>query len=349
MLKRRLLPIWCSITFLLVGCSQQSISSTPQINLGQKTDPISPMVVDNSNWTVYQAPTPVVRVHVDNHGKLWFIGLAGVFSWVLESPLAEPVFTDVYNSLNSPITEEIEFLAFTPDEAIWFGSGGDGLYKFDGANWQRYSTEDGLGDNHVGPVLVETDGSLWVGTAGGGASHFDGEVWRTYATDYQSDQGIIGNFIYSIYQAPDGSIWFGTEYGLSRFYQGNWSSYKAEADIPYRVVSAIISDSDGTIWIGNYWDDEGAILRLDGKSWETVIVNHEVTSIIVKSIAIATDGSLWFATLDGILVHDRESWLKISEVGGSPINECFYVTATKIGNLWFACGEQILRYSPYES
>jgi ligand-binding sensor domain-containing protein len=296
----------------------------------------------------YEAPTPVVRVHIDNQGNLWFVGLAGVFSWAFNSPSADPEVVAVYNSLNTRIEHEIQFLAFTPDDAIWFATYGGGIYRFDGKDWSRYTKEDGLGDDQIGPILVDNEGGLWVGSAGGGLSYFDGDEWATYTTDYSSDQGISGNFIYSIYQSEDGSIWFGTDYGITRFYQGNWSSYTAEEALPYQTVFAIASDEDGIIWIGNNYVEEGAILRFNGKNWEIISFSNEDANILVRSIAYAPDGSLWFATLDGILIEHNGSWMTISEIDGSRIQECYSIVVGELGNLWFACGESTLRYSSVE-
>ncbi len=52
-----------------------------------------------------------------------------------------------------------------PNAAMWFGSKDRGVSRFDGKTWKIFSITDGLGDNFVRSIAVDTDGSLWFGGA----------------------------------------------------------------------------------------------------------------------------------------------------------------------------------------
>ena len=57
-------------------------------------------------------------------------------------------------------------------KAIWVASS-DGLHRYDGYQWRRYTQADGLPSNFVRCVLVSRTGQLWIGTSEG-AGVFDG-------------------------------------------------------------------------------------------------------------------------------------------------------------------------------
>jgi diguanylate cyclase (GGDEF)-like protein len=65
----------------------------------------------------------------------------------------------------------VKFMRIDPRGWVWAGTD-SGVVIFDGRNWRRFNTEDGLIWNTVveNSFLADTDGSLWIGTRGG-ATH----------------------------------------------------------------------------------------------------------------------------------------------------------------------------------
>jgi len=94
----------------------------------------------------------------------------------------------------------VSAIAVAADGALWFGTGGGGVSRFDGQTlraepqdeaWTTYTTDDGLAGNFVHSIAVAPDETLWFGTFNG-VSRFDGrtlraepqgEAWTTYTTD----------------------------------------------------------------------------------------------------------------------------------------------------------------------
>jgi ligand-binding sensor domain-containing protein len=62
---------------------------------------------------------------------------------------------------------QITSLASAPDGALWVGSGGQGLLRFDGESWRRYTTADGLLEDWITAIAVTPNGTVWVGSSGG--------------------------------------------------------------------------------------------------------------------------------------------------------------------------------------
>ena len=55
---------------------------------------------------------------------------------------------------------------FMQDKAgnLWFGTTDNGLYKYDGKSFHRFTTNDGLDCNKISCILEDKDGKLLVGT-----------------------------------------------------------------------------------------------------------------------------------------------------------------------------------------
>src|SRR5579871_1684800 len=61
---------------------------------------------------------------------------------------------------------------------LWFGSTGEGVYRYDGKGFAQFTVHDGLADNTVWSILEDTMGTIWFGTDSG-LSRWDGKSIRS--------------------------------------------------------------------------------------------------------------------------------------------------------------------------
>ena len=88
-----------------------------------------------------------------------------------------------------------------------------GLCRFDGSNFQTFTTEDGLPGNRIHCLFEDSRGHLWLGTDGV-VTHFDGQLFQTIKSPY------IGP-VCQILEDRDGAFWFGTvQNSLVRYRRG---------------------------------------------------------------------------------------------------------------------------------
>ncbi|NOY63205.1 MAG: regulator [Gammaproteobacteria bacterium] len=97
------------------------------------------------------------------------------------------------------------------DGSIWAGTWGGGVSRFDGKQWQSFSSEDGLAGDIVFSIAEDRQGALWFGT-NKGLSRFDGTSWITL----DRSNGLLGESVYSVATTADGEIWAGTRSGVVR-------------------------------------------------------------------------------------------------------------------------------------
>ncbi len=87
-------------------------------------------------------------------------------------------------------------------------------------------------------------------------------VWKNYDTL----DGLAGNFVNAIYRDPNGIMWFGTDSGISRYDGKEFVNFTTEDGLAHNLVCAIYRDLDGILWLGT---DSGAC-GYDGTAWTSL-------------------------------------------------------------------------------
>ena len=136
---------------------------------------------------------------------------------------------------------------------IWLGTN-EGLFKFDGVNFEQFTQEDSLYSNQISAIGKAQKG-FWVGHESGEITYFDGENFRKinpesgfskqqishiferdkvlwFATmgegvyyykgekrkrmyNLNTDDGLLDNYVYKILPAPSGLFYMATDRGIS--------------------------------------------------------------------------------------------------------------------------------------
>ena len=103
---------------------------------------------------------------------------------------------------------------------------------FPKADWDLYSTDNGLVNNDVISIAQDDEGGLWFGTYGG-VSTLIGDTW----TSYTEQDGLLNDTVYDIAFDVDGSVWFATGAGACRLKNGVFEDFITA--IPERVSSTL--------------------------------------------------------------------------------------------------------------
>lgn len=102
-------------------------------------------------------------------------------------------------------------VALTVDKtgAVWAGTWGAGLNKFDGAKFTKYTAADGIPGNHVFSLETLPDGRMLIG-GNRGAAVFDGETF----TRIGAHEGLNFSTIFAL-AANEKAVWIGGYGGAS--------------------------------------------------------------------------------------------------------------------------------------
>ncbi len=173
----------------------------------------------------------------------------------------------------------------------------------------QFTREDGLLDNWIYSIAVDSNDVVWVGSENG-VSWYDGNSWEKYGIR-------LNDPIWSIAIDSNGDVWAGSSSGILRYNGDTWTTY-TEADEQKLSIISLAIGKDDVVWVGT-----SGLLSYDGETWTKYIIDEEVPNIIVTSIATDSEGDAWittwghgvshfdgelrttFTTNDG-LVHDGE-------------------------------------------
>ena len=132
---------------------------------------------------------------------------------------------------------------------IWIGTDGFGLWKYDGSEFEHFTTEQGLCDNNVTALFEDRKGQIWIATMFGGLSIYNGSEFFN-----PTQEGIINGIELSgFFEDPEGSIWFGVENnGVYKYDGSNFSNLLEKHDLPTNGINCIYKDRQERFWFGGW-------------------------------------------------------------------------------------------------
>lgn len=218
------------------------------------------------------------------------------------------------------------------DGALWFGNTG-GLFLLKDGQWTRFGRKDGLIADDVRVIIDDESDGLWIGEYGG-LCHMRGDKFQCWS----EANGLPGNSIRALYQDADGVLWIGTyDAGLGRLANGRFTRYTTREGLFDNGVFQILEDSEGNLWMGcnrgiyrvrtqELNDFAGGKIRAIhsvnyGRSdgMRNVECNGGTGTAGVK----AKDGTLWFATQDGVaVIRPRDADAAISRPPPAIVESC---------------------------
>jgi ligand-binding sensor domain-containing protein len=161
-----------------------------------------------------------------------------------------------------------------------------------------WTTERGLPQNSVSALVQTRDGYLWVGTYGG-LARFDGIRFTVFETG--NAPGMQSNRILTLYEDRAGNLWIGTDQGgLSRYFQGKFSTYTTQDGLPDNYVAALAEDHVGGLWIVT----SKGLARLQDGRFTTYTPQEGWADGRVGLVKAGRDGSIWVVFARG-LAHWR--------------------------------------------
>ena len=96
----------------------------------------------------------------------------------------------------------------------------------------------------------------------------------------------------------DGRVWGATAYhGVVCFDGQDWTEHSTEDGLPSNRILQLVLGTDGTLWA---LTDRG-VARFDGQGW----AKEAAAPMTARAMAIAPDGTLWFATALGLESSER--------------------------------------------
>ncbi len=235
---------------------------------------------------------------------------------------------------------------------IW-GCSHVGAFMFNGKNFTKFSTKNGLLNNHVSAIVEDNEGNIWIATEGTGVSQYRGDKF----TIYDKSTGLIDNQIASIIEDNKNNIWIATVKGVSKFMASPLTPLlRGEGDISLRTyehfttenglitnnISVIFQDSRENIWFGAY--SNNGLVRYNPKTKKTKVYTTKQGLLSNYILCINEDkqGNIWFSGLGtgcSKYIYSNNSkpehFEQYTKADGLCSNSFWIIHRDKQGNLWF--------------
>ncbi len=223
-----------------------------------------------------------------------------------------PDFPSAHHEENPDVLSNfVNAMLESPDGLFWVGTM-NGLGRYDGQTWTRFTTVDGLPSNDIFTLSVDSQGLLIIGTSAG-VAYYDRQTFTA------ADQGPPDG-VYGILEGLGGRYWFSGDGGIWRFDpgKGDWKEIsEGTGDLPeYSMYGAAI-DGDGNLYFGS---DGSGLVRFSGGDEKDIAVwslPNVPSSAALGGVLAAPDGTIWFVEEYGAYVDvfnpQDETWSRPQE------------------------------------
>lgn len=278
---------------------------------------------------------------------IWLGCENGLYSLNLSTGLLTPHLTQHYLNILS--------IYHDPDDLLWIGTFGQGLYIYDADRRvvKHLTEQDGISNNSI-LNIDGIDKKVWLATLGGITEiNWSGNpVNETPSiTLFRDKFQFPAGYVYDVYVSGDQTVWFGTDgkglYSLSgdqlQAVTKNIQLFEHDS-FDLRTIYSITGDDKNNIWVSA---PKGNILKLDAKG---NILEH-ISSPYGSLNSISTSGQ-------GEIIIVRESVIQIrhprsgisylaAPAGLSTFSPNINATAQDAdGSVWIADTDKVLHYTP---
>jgi diguanylate cyclase (GGDEF)-like protein len=322
-----------------------------------RTDPVS--LSDNR----------VTAIVEDRGSVLWVGTYSGVNAWNIGTGF----FTHYKNdggSEDQPSGNVVFSIAGHEDD-VWVATYGDGLNRLDrrSGTFTHYRANpgnpNGLVDDRVMSLAVDTDGIVWAGTFNDGLEKLDPKTgnFTHYRHNPEDPHTLSRNGVTRIFEDSKGVLWVGTyRGGLNRFdhdrnefirYQHDDESSSLSND---RVI-AMAEGEAGILWIGT---DGGGLNRFDTERNTFSVYRHDPddpTSLSSDHIWVLLkdrQSRLWIGTQGAGLNrwdptprrNHRGEFRRYTTRDGLPSGVINGILEDESGHLWISTNRGISKFNP---
>ncbi len=266
----------------------------------------------------------------DREGNLW----VGTETNGLEI-LRQQNFRTIPNLPDHAITA----ITQASDSAMWIGTNGDGLDRWQSGSIQHFSTRNGLPSEIVLALAPGTGGSVWVGTADG-LSHIEGSKVQSYT----SADGLPDDLVRSLLVGNDGSLWVGTRRGLAHWQDNKFVTWTQADGLKSDLIGVLLQSrslkSPNDLWIGTF----SGLSRLNGGKITTFTTKDGLSGDIITALAEGPSGTLWIGTKrDGLSTWSPSGFQSLRR--NDLPQEIDSIIEDDHGNLWLSSTRGITRVS----
>ena len=248
-----------------------------------------------------------------------------------------------------PVPDTLSITCMLEDREgnLWFGTGVNGIYRYNGKTLDNFlnsnKQEYNLGENYqfILDILQDKNGNIWFSSwNGGGVWRYDGKDFKNFlpSEDYYkanqdkrnfnnpqrtfeistgttyspSQDNITDDMIFSMTEDNSGNIWFATrDHGICSYNGKTFTTIGRNEGFDSRGASAILHDDKNNFWVTTF---DSGVWYYDGKTFKNFKENNGLVNNAVMNVLKDKNGNLWFGTkFFGLSRYDGKTFTTFSQ------------------------------------
>jgi len=233
---------------------------------------------------------------------------------------------------------------------LWFGTTGEGVYRYDGKLFSQFTIQNGLSSNYVCSMLEDKNGNIWIGTKEG-LCCFDGNAMKRITLNKNSSFQSFNpnknysptensNSVFCIMQDAKGILWLGTTDGVYCFNGKNFTAFPDNFNVinknklTLKSVQCIYEDKRENLWFGSGPMAFEGLSLYDGKALTKIELKNENW---IRGMSEDENGNLLLTTRRiGVVSFNGETFSEFPTPRNLKKDLLTYVFTDRQGYMWYA-------------
>lgn len=206
----------------------------------------------------------------------------------------------------------------------------NGVFQFDGKTTTKFTTRNGLPDNKIEDLMVDSGGNVWMASEGKGICFYDGEQF----TYYNQNNGLTNLSVFKIFEDYEKNIWIGGRSGLTLLNRRiPFAHYEFNESLKDSDFFGMTQDANGDYWFTTYGD---GIVKFDGTAYTRFNERNGLPDNRLFSALRDSQNNLWFSSAGfGIFRYEAGKFITYHDKGLGN-KRVFKIIEDKRNDLWLA-------------
>lgn len=228
---------------------------------------------------------PINCLGCDSAGAVWIGQPSGVTRLLVRPDLSRTY--ERFSAAHGLSTNDVRTVLADRSGAVWLGTRGGGLNRWDGHRFAAFRKADGLNSDTIQTLFEDSRGCLWIGTDLGLSRLKNGRF-----ANFTRREGLPGEGISQILEDGLGFLWLGSRHGVLR--------------LELAELDSVAEGRGGRIHPVAFGESDG-------------LPDSEISQT-QPGACRGSDGRLWFPTAKGVAVVDPKT-LRLNEVAPKVVIE----------------------------
>lgn len=221
---------------------------------------------------------------------------------------------------------EVSCLAEDSGGALWIGTYGGGLVRYEKGVFTSYTDKNGLVDDSIRRMCKDAAGNLWIATPRGIMRLTNGVF-----TSFTTQDGLPDSFVTGISPRASSGIFVAAGGRLSRFENGRFVPEEGVLEEGDGRIDGMATGNNGELWI----TFESGLIKCWQDGRLTVYTRREHHRERLGAVYVDSAGSVWFAARDELLrLTDGKFESITANETKSGLGLVLSMCADGEGNLW---------------